>query len=89
VGITAAGITEDPRVGAARPRLRSSKHLRRTKLIAAFAIAALVGIGSYTATYRALALVSDPAVAMGSVAPVSPGGNGSVHPPVTSVRTLP
>jgi hypothetical protein len=82
-------MTEDTRADAARPRLRTFKHLRRTKLVTAFAIAALVGVGSYAATYRALVLVSEPAGATGSVVPVSPGANGSVHAPVTSVRTVP
>jgi hypothetical protein len=89
VEISAVGIAEDARSGAARPRRRSAKHLRRTKLVAAFALTVLVGVGSYAGTYRALVLVSEPAGATGSVAPLSPGGTGAVHAPVTSARTLP
>jgi len=83
------GFTEDARAEAARPRIRSAKHLRRTKLVTAFAITALVGVGSYAATYRALVLVSGPVAPAGSVAPVSPDGTGHLHAPVTSVRTIP
>jgi hypothetical protein len=89
VGVTAVSITDDARTGAARPRIRSARHLRRTKLVSAFAITALVGVGSYAATYRALVLVSEPAAATGSVAPFSPGGTGPLHAPVTSARTQP
>lgn len=84
------GFTEDARAGAARPRIGSAKHLRRVKLVSAFAITALVGVGSYAATYHALLLVTEPAAAAtGSVAPVAPGGTGPLHAPVTSARTLP
>jgi len=88
VEITAAGFTEDARAAAARPHIRTTKHLRRTKLVSAFVITALVGVGSYAATYHALVLVSEPPAATGSIAPVSPGGTGPLHAPVTSARTL-
>jgi hypothetical protein len=61
VDIPAMGFLGEAPAVAARPRRRTSKHLRRTKLIAAFAMTALVGVGSYAVTYRALVLVSVPA----------------------------
>ena len=83
------GFTEDARAAAPRPRTPSAKHLRRAKLVSAFAIAALVGVGSYAATYRALVLVSGTPAATGSVTPVAPGSTGPLHAPMTSARTLP
>ena len=62
------------RSGTSHPGLLTSKRLRRTKLVGAFAVAALVGVGSYAATYHALVLVSVPASAPGSIAPATPGG---------------
>jgi hypothetical protein len=52
-----------------RPEGRNVKHLRRTKLLAAFAVAALVGAGSYTATYRALVIISRPSALAPTSAP--------------------
>ncbi len=64
-----------------------SKHLRRTKLAAAFAITALVGIGSYAATYHALVIISVPSAAPGSVVLVPSGDAHSVTVPSTATPT--
>lgn len=58
VDLIAVGLRHDARNEA--PEGRNVKRLRRTKLVAAFAFAALVGAGSYTATYRALVIISTP-----------------------------
>ena len=68
--------------------MRISRAGRWSKLVAAFALSAIVGIGAYTATYRVLILVSEPATAawvapIASVthapaAPVAPA-SGPVH----------
>jgi hypothetical protein len=68
----------------ARP---TSKHLRRTKLAAAFAVTALVGIGSYSATYHALVVISVPSAAPGSVVLVPSGGPHTVTVPSTATPT--
>ena len=73
-----------PRPHRARP---ISKHLRRTKLAAAFAITALVGIGSYAATYHALVIISVPSAAPGSVVLVPSGDAHSVTVPSTATPT--
>ena len=78
------------RSARARPTSsRTSTHLRRAKLVAAFAVTALVGLGSYAATYRALVIVSEPPAAPGSIVPVSSGAahtatvpDGDAHPPL-------
>ncbi len=64
--MTAVGF-EDARIAPARPMPGRSAHLRRTKIAAALAVSALVGVGSYAATYRALTLVSQPSPGIGSV----------------------
>jgi hypothetical protein len=48
--------------------------MRRTKLVAALAVAALVGAGSYTATYRALVILTAPS----ALAPTPASGPTSV-----------
>lgn len=63
----------------AHPKLRTSRHLRRTKLIGAFAFSALVGMGSYTATYYVLIRMSEPAAVVGSAAPAVTGSHGQAH----------
>ena len=49
----------------------STKRLRRAKLVAAFAVTALVGMGSYTATYRALEVDSTPSASAPSPSPAT------------------
>ena len=71
------------RSATSRPGRSASKHLRRTKLVGAFAVAALVGVGSYAATYHALVLISVPPTASGSVVSVTSGG------PHTATATVP
>jgi hypothetical protein len=72
---------------AASPLGRAtSKRLRRTQLVGAFAVTALVGIGSYAATYHALVLVSVP-TAPGSVVHVNSGGAPNVTVPSTATPT--
>ena len=65
----------------------TSKHLRRTKLLGALAVTALVGIGSYAATYHALVLISVPTTAPGSVVPANSGGAHTVTVPSTATPT--
>ena len=72
---------------AASPGRVTSKHLRRTKLVAAFAVTALVGIGSYAATYHALVLISVPPTAPGSVVSVTSGGTHTPTDPSTATAT--
>jgi len=50
-------------------------HLRWAKLIGAYAVSLLAGVGSYTVTYRALVLVTESAAA----APVTSQSPGSTH----------
>ncbi len=75
------------RPAASHPGRPTSKHLRRTKLLGAFAVTALVGIGSYAATYHALVLVSVPPTPQGSVVPATPGGAHTVTVPSTATPT--
>jgi len=89
VGTVAMGISDDARTAAPRPRRRSSKHLRRTKLVAAFAVTALAGVGSFAATYRALVLVSVPSPATGSVVTTPAGSTGTVPTPASPARPAP
>jgi hypothetical protein len=67
------GISDDARTVAPRPGRLAAKRLHRGKVLAAFAVTAVVGIGSYAATYRALEMISvtTPATNSGSVTPVS------------------
>ena len=58
-------------------------HLRRTKVVAALAVAALVGAGSYTATYRSLVILSTPS----ALAP-TPAPGSTVNPSATPVAPL-
>jgi hypothetical protein len=59
----------------AHPKLRTSRHLRRTKLIGAFAFSALVAVGSYSVTYDVLIRMSEPAAVVGSTSPVVTGSH--------------
>jgi hypothetical protein len=77
----------EARSAASRPGRVTSKHLRRTKLVAAFAVTALVGIGSYAATYHALVLISVPPTAPGSVVSVTSGGTHAPTDPSTATAT--
>jgi hypothetical protein len=73
--ILAMGLAEEARRDAAQGP--STKRLRRTKLVAAFAFTALVGVGSYTVTYRALEIISIPA----SVTPILSAATATVPAP--------
>jgi hypothetical protein len=55
-------------------------HLRRTKVVAALAVAALVGAGSYAATYRSLVILSTPS----ALAP-APAPGSTINPSATPV----
>lgn len=61
-------ISDDARMAGRRP---GSRRLRWAKLIAALALATLVGVGSYAATYHLLVLLSAPPAAV--IAPVGSG----------------
>ena len=58
VDFVALGIHHDAPSEPSESRARTP--FRRAKLVAALAVAALVGAGSYTATYRALVIISTP-----------------------------
>ena len=73
------GLAEEARRDA--PQGQSTKRLRRTKLVAAFALTALVGVGSYTATYRALEIISIPSSPASSVPPIPSAATTTVPPP--------
>jgi hypothetical protein len=88
VGIIAVGIPDEARTAPPRTRLRASTRLRRSKLVAAFAFTALVGVGSYAATYHALVVVSAPATATGSIAPAS-SDTGLTVPPAAPAPAHP
>jgi hypothetical protein len=65
----------------------TSRHLRRTKLAAAFALTLLVGAGSFAATYRAMELMTPGA--HGSVAPVTSGDGTTATVPITTTPAQP
>jgi hypothetical protein len=71
------GLSDDARTAPTRARQQTPKPLRRTKLLTALAVTAVVGLGSYAATYRALEIVSTPSAPTGSIAP-SPTGSTTV-----------
>jgi len=73
----------DVRTTRARPQPARPVPHRRAKLVAAFVVTALVGVGSFAATYRTMELISVPAPANGSVAPAS-GTTVTVPEPVQS-----
>jgi len=62
------GLRADARMHA--PQGYSTRRLRRSKLVAALAVTALVGVGSYATTYRALEIVSTPSSPAGSTVPM-------------------
>ena len=62
------GLRPDARMHSSQGH--SVSRLRRSKLIAALAVTALVGVGSYTMTYRALEVVSTPTSPAGTTAPL-------------------
>jgi hypothetical protein len=84
VGTVAAGLSDEARSAASLPGRPTAKHLRRTKVIGAIAVAALVGIGTYAATYHALYLMSAPPAAQGSVTPITSGGPHTATVPSTA-----
>ena len=75
VDFVAFGLHHDAR--SEPSEIRPATPLRRAKLVAALAVAALVGAGSYTATYRALVIMSTPS----ALAPVHAPGPTSVPAP--------
>jgi len=70
--------------GAEPTTSRMSRAGRWSKLVAAFALSAVVGIGAYTATYRVLILISQPATT-GWVAPIA----SVAHAPAAPVAPAP
>ncbi len=80
------GFLVDAPTTPARPNQRTSKHLRRTKLFGAVALTALIGLGSYAVTYRALVLISVPAQV---TAPAHTGGSTTVTVPQPSTPAQP
>jgi hypothetical protein len=74
VDFVALGLRDDARGEPCESR--PTTPFRWAKLVAAFAVAALVGAGSYTATYRALVMVSRPA----ALAPIHAPGPPTVPP---------
>jgi hypothetical protein len=68
VDIPAVGLFDNRRAEAARSQGGNKKRLRGPKLVAAFCLAVLVGLGSYAATYKTLTIISASAPATGSVA---------------------
>ncbi len=71
----------------AHPNLRTSRHLRRTKLLGAFAVSALAGVGSYAASYYVLVRISEPVAVVGVAAPVTAQGHGQA--PITTSTAPP
>jgi hypothetical protein len=71
VDMSAVGLYANPRATSPRSRRRREKRLRGAKLVAALGLTALVGVGTYGASYRALLLISA-SPATGSVAPAAP-----------------
>jgi hypothetical protein len=67
VDFVSVGLRNDART--AQPEGRDTNRLRGAKLVAALALAALVGAGSYTATYRALIIISTPSALAPTHAP--------------------
>ncbi|MGA2933227.1 MAG: hypothetical protein ABSE98_14235 [Acidimicrobiales bacterium] len=63
----------------AHPKLTTSMHLRRMKLIGAFAFSVLASVGSYSATYYVLVRMSEPAAVVGLASPVVTGSHGQAH----------
>jgi hypothetical protein len=84
------GLSDDARAAATRPQHQpqtsTPKRLRRAKLFSAFAITAVVGIGSYAATYRALVIYSTPSAPTGSIAPGPTGSAASTTVPTTQTH---
>jgi hypothetical protein len=89
----AVGISDKARTVASRPRRPASKRLRRGKLVAAFAVTTLVGIGSYATTYHALEIIYAGPTAQGSAGSVTSGAGHVATSPSqardTSVHPLP
>jgi hypothetical protein len=70
--------------------MRISRAERWAKLVAAFALSAVVGMGAYTATYRVLMLISEPATAtwVAPIASVSHAPGAPVAPASGSSSSL-
>jgi hypothetical protein len=77
--ILALGLPDEARRDV--PQGQSTSRLRRTRLVAAFAVTALVGVGSYTATYRALEIVSTPSSPAGFTTPIPSAATTTVPSP--------
>ena len=63
------GLFDNP--ASPLPMRQPQKRLRGAKLVAAFSLAVLVGLGSYAASYRTLVVISASAPATGSVVPAT------------------
>jgi hypothetical protein len=63
----------------AHPRITTPRHLRRTKLVGAFAFSLLVGIGSYTVTYHVLSVLTEPVAVVGVATPAVTQSHDGVH----------
>ena len=63
----------------AHPKLQTSRHLRRTKLVGAFGVSALAGIGSYAASYYALVRISTPPAVVRAAATPATLGHSQAH----------
>jgi hypothetical protein len=88
VDTIAVGISDEAQTAASRPRRpATSKCLRRSKLVAAFAVTALVGIGSYAATYHALEIINARPTAPGSVRSVTAGADHVATSPSKATET--
>jgi len=81
------GTSHEAPTAAFRPRSPASRRFRRSKLAAAFAVAALVGVGSYAATYHALEIINARPTVPGSVGPVTSGAGHVPTSPSTATET--
>ena len=81
------GISDEAQTAASRPKRAASRRLRRSKIVAAFAVTALVGIGSYAATYHALEIINARPAAPGSVGSVTSGAGHVATSPSKATET--
>jgi hypothetical protein len=88
VDFSTMSVMGDARSAPSRPSRQATKLRRRVKLVAASALAVLVGLGSYALTYRVLVVVSTPAVASSAV-PATSGGGSTATVPVTATPAQP
>ena len=91
VDLPTVSLWGDAPTAPSRPGRQASKRHRRAKLVSSFALALLVGLGSYALTYRVLVVVSTPAAAPanGPVVPAHSGGGTTATVPVTATPVQP